>query len=179
MRFQLDKRSSQTHSNTAEKPIKFRRLLRSHDGIAVALIECVGRLERPGQPLRCSAGASALPTLPAWLQGESKDTPCPAMYSKLAATSFQLAAPSSFSLTRAFTAQLSPRCSPPSSARSTCRSMSPVSHPTLIPDLSASLDVTLDRRANAVVIRVTRAPPTGILRDSVRKSCVAGTCSCV
>jgi hypothetical protein len=32
--------------------------------------------------------------LPAWLQGESKDTPCPAMYEQLPATSFRLPASS-------------------------------------------------------------------------------------
>ena len=31
--------------------------------------------------------------LPAWLQGESKDTPCPAMYSELPAHSFQASSP--------------------------------------------------------------------------------------
>jgi hypothetical protein len=39
-----------------------------------------GGYSGPALPLRCSAGATALPILPAWLQGESNDTPCPAMY---------------------------------------------------------------------------------------------------
>ena len=46
-------------------------------GTAVALKNRVGRLERPGSPLWCSAGASALPTFPAWRRESRKTLPAP------------------------------------------------------------------------------------------------------
>src|SRR6185503_10345838 len=75
--FQLDSPEVEFISQRSRKYPKNRPVLRSCDGTAVALNRYVGRLQRPGQPLRCSAGASALPIFPAWLQGESKDLPAP------------------------------------------------------------------------------------------------------
>jgi hypothetical protein len=51
------------HSQSSQKHAKFLRFSRSKAGTAVALKEYVGRRQRPGQPLRCSAGAPALPSI--------------------------------------------------------------------------------------------------------------------
>src|SRR5262245_21082575 len=86
--------TSTTHRfNAVASPLENGAILRDQAGIAVAPNRSVGRLQRPGQPLRCSAGASALPYIACLAAGrvERHSLPRHVLRSfQLPASSFQL-----------------------------------------------------------------------------------------